>query len=106
MPPVQLERALAEAPGNVADPPRSRAPRVAASASRTIDRRRWWWPVMSLWSPHRSSLAREASADRYCARMEMRRLGRSGVDVPVVGLGTWRVFDLPAAQQAEADAVV
>ncbi len=38
--------------------------------------------------------------------MEVRRLGRSGVDVPAVGLGTWRVFDLPAARQAEADAVV
>jgi diketogulonate reductase-like aldo/keto reductase len=38
--------------------------------------------------------------------VETRRLGRSGVDVPVVGLGTWRVFDLPAARQAEADAVV
>jgi diketogulonate reductase-like aldo/keto reductase len=36
----------------------------------------------------------------------MRRLGRSGVDVPVVGLGTWRVFDLPPARQADADAVV
>ncbi|HEV8401825.1 MAG TPA: aldo/keto reductase [Candidatus Limnocylindrales bacterium] len=38
--------------------------------------------------------------------METRRLGRSGVDVPVIGLGTWRVFDLPPARQAEADAVV
>jgi diketogulonate reductase-like aldo/keto reductase len=36
----------------------------------------------------------------------MRRLGRTGIDVPIVGLGTWRVFDLPAARQAEADAVV
>ncbi len=38
--------------------------------------------------------------------MEHRPLGRTGVDLPVVGLGTWRTFDLPAARQAEADAVV
>jgi diketogulonate reductase-like aldo/keto reductase len=38
--------------------------------------------------------------------VETRTLGRGGVDVPVVGVGTWRVFDLPAARQAEADAVV
>ena len=38
--------------------------------------------------------------------MEIRRLGRSGVDVPIVGLGTWRVFDLPGERQADADAVV
>ncbi len=29
-----------------------------------------------------------------------------GVDVPVVGLGTWAVFDLPPGRQGEADAVV
>lgn len=38
--------------------------------------------------------------------MELRPLGRSGVQLPVVGLGTWRVFDLPAARLAEADAVI
>jgi diketogulonate reductase-like aldo/keto reductase len=38
--------------------------------------------------------------------MDHRPLGRSGVELPVVGLGTWRVFDLPAAQQPTADAVV
>jgi len=38
--------------------------------------------------------------------MERRTLGRTGIELPAVGLGTWRVFDLPAAQQATADAVV
>ena len=36
----------------------------------------------------------------------MRTLGRTGIELPVVGLGTWRVFDLPADRQGEADAVV
>ncbi len=38
--------------------------------------------------------------------MQTRTLGRTGVSIPVVGLGTWRVFDLPDAQQPAADAVV
>ena len=38
--------------------------------------------------------------------MDLRPLGRTGIELPVVGLGTWRVFDLPAPRQAEADAVV
>jgi aryl-alcohol dehydrogenase-like predicted oxidoreductase len=38
--------------------------------------------------------------------MDLRPFGRSGVELPVVGLGTWRVFDLPSARQPEADAVV
>ncbi|MEA2632608.1 MAG: hypothetical protein QOE66_2827, partial [Chloroflexota bacterium] len=38
-------------------------------------------------------------------RVNQRALGRTGIELPVVGLGTWRVFDLPAARQAEADAV-
>jgi aryl-alcohol dehydrogenase-like predicted oxidoreductase len=38
--------------------------------------------------------------------MDLRPLGRTGVELPAVGLGTWRVFDLLSAQQGEADAVV
>jgi aryl-alcohol dehydrogenase-like predicted oxidoreductase len=38
--------------------------------------------------------------------MERRALGRTGVDLPVVGLGTWLTFDLPDAEQDVADAVV
>jgi len=38
--------------------------------------------------------------------VNVRALGRTGPALPVVGLGTWRVFDLPPARQVEADAVV
>ena len=38
--------------------------------------------------------------------MERRTLGRTGVEVPVVGLGTWLTFDLPDGRQHVADAVV
>lgn len=38
--------------------------------------------------------------------MERRPLGRTGVDLPVVGMGTWLTFDLPESEQGVADAVV
>lgn len=38
--------------------------------------------------------------------MQARRLGRDGPELPIIGLGTWRVFDLPDAAQPEASAVV
>ena len=38
--------------------------------------------------------------------METRRLGSAGPELPVVGLGTWRVFDLPPERQPVADRVV
>ena len=39
-------------------------------------------------------------------RMQQRPFGDTGAHVPVVGLGTWRVFDLPAAGERTADDVV
>jgi aryl-alcohol dehydrogenase-like predicted oxidoreductase len=38
--------------------------------------------------------------------MERRTLGRTGVEVPVVGLGTWLTLDLAEHEQDRADAVV
>jgi diketogulonate reductase-like aldo/keto reductase len=38
--------------------------------------------------------------------METRILGATGLAVPVVGLGSWRTFDVPAERQPEVDAVV
>jgi aryl-alcohol dehydrogenase-like predicted oxidoreductase len=38
--------------------------------------------------------------------MRLRRFGRTGVDVAVVGLGTWKVFDVPARDEPTARLVV
>ncbi len=38
--------------------------------------------------------------------MEHRRFGRTGWEVPVVGLGTWQTFDLGSRRENEARAVV
>jgi diketogulonate reductase-like aldo/keto reductase len=38
--------------------------------------------------------------------MELRAFGATGYEVPVVGLGTWRTFDVTSEQQPLADAVV
>ena len=40
------------------------------------------------------------------APMEERELGASGLRVPVVGMGTWRTFDVGAAQEQGAHAIV
>lgn len=38
--------------------------------------------------------------------MEVRRFGRVELDVPVIGLGTWAVFDVPAAAEEGPRAVI
>ncbi|HEX5012589.1 MAG TPA: aldo/keto reductase [Candidatus Limnocylindrales bacterium] len=38
--------------------------------------------------------------------IERRRLGPAVSELPVVGLGTWRVFDIPPSSQRDADDVV
>jgi aryl-alcohol dehydrogenase-like predicted oxidoreductase len=38
--------------------------------------------------------------------VETRPLGRTGLDVPIVGLGSWRTFDMAPDRQADVDAVV
>jgi aryl-alcohol dehydrogenase-like predicted oxidoreductase len=38
--------------------------------------------------------------------VQRRALGNSGVQVPVIGLGTWQTLDLPADRQSVADEVV
>ena len=49
---------------------------------------------------------RQPAAPLRCRGGASRPFGRTGIDLPVVGLGTWRIFDLPAARQPAADAVV
>jgi diketogulonate reductase-like aldo/keto reductase len=38
--------------------------------------------------------------------VETRRLGAAGPELPIVGMGTWRVFDLPPDRQRVADEVL
>jgi aryl-alcohol dehydrogenase-like predicted oxidoreductase len=38
--------------------------------------------------------------------MERRRFGRSGWELPVIGLGTWRTFDVGPDGEAAAKEVV
>jgi aryl-alcohol dehydrogenase-like predicted oxidoreductase len=38
--------------------------------------------------------------------METRAFGATGIELPVVGMGTWQTFDVPASGQQQVDAVV
>ena len=38
--------------------------------------------------------------------MERRRLGQTGPEIPVVGLGTWLTFDVDESGQGMVDSVV
>jgi aryl-alcohol dehydrogenase-like predicted oxidoreductase len=38
--------------------------------------------------------------------VEHRKLGRTGLEVPVIGLGTWKTFDLPKGRADKAIAVI
>jgi aryl-alcohol dehydrogenase-like predicted oxidoreductase len=49
---------------------------------------------------------REQLAEPYARVMERRRFGRSGWEVPVIGLGTWRTFDVGPEGEAQAAEVV
>ena len=41
----------------------------------------------------RSGRATVEHADDGATPVERRRLGRTGIDVPAIGMGTWRTFD-------------
>src|SRR6266542_1726285 len=44
--------------------------------------------------------------ERYGPHVEARTLGRTGLEVPVIGLGTWKTFDVPPGRADKAHAVV
>jgi aryl-alcohol dehydrogenase-like predicted oxidoreductase len=51
-------------------------------------------------------MASQRTRPDYADLVERRRFGRSGLEVPVVGLGTWAVFDLGPEQEPTATEVV
>src|SRR5207247_6848998 len=53
--------------------------------------------------PRRSSRQHRSG---YGHDMERRKLGRTGLEVPAIGLGTWKTFDLPKGRADKAIAVV
>src|SRR5207245_2233652 len=50
--------------------------------------------------------ARIRQHNGYVRSVERRRLGATDLDVPVIGLGTWRTFDLPDRREGVARRVV
>lgn len=53
-----------------------------------------------------SSYLAPLEASDHTEAMERRTLGKTGLKVPVVGLGTWQVLDVPPKQEVGAWAVV
>src|SRR5690242_21017865 len=46
------------------------------------------------------------AAQPNVSAMEKRAFGATGVELPVIGLGSWQTFDVPAREQERVDAVV
>jgi aryl-alcohol dehydrogenase-like predicted oxidoreductase len=64
-------------------------------------------PAAAADDPPEEKVEEEVSKARYGGAVETRRLGSTGLTVPVVGMGTWRTFDVVgAADEARSRRVV